>query len=141
MRSGVSKIIPSTSSPSDAGAVVVKNQSGEEETLEADVVIMGVGVAPATEYLKRSEGFTDLIDKSGAVHVDEYLRVKGLDGSVFAIGKSRQLCFSISSAHVSPGDIAMYPQPGTGEPRRIEHWNVSPRSYRGLLIVRLLNSA
>jgi hypothetical protein len=33
------------------------------------------------------------------------------------------------------GDIAMYPQPGTGEMRRIEHWNVS-RSL--ILIIDLL---
>ena len=86
MRSQVSKILPSTSDPSSVGTVVVKGPSGQEESLPADVVIMGVGVAPATEYLKASKGFENLVDKSGAITVDEHLRVKGLDGSVYAIG-------------------------------------------------------
>jgi hypothetical protein len=90
MQSQVSKIHPSVSSPSDVGSVFVKGPSGQEEELEADIVIMGVGVAPATEYLKNSEGFKDLVDKSGAVQVDELLRVKGLDGSVYAIGRLHQ---------------------------------------------------
>ena len=107
MQSSVSKITPSSSSPSSVGSVFVKGPSGQETELPADVVVMGVGVAPATEYLKASEGTKNLVDKSGAIQVDDYLRVKGLDGSVYAIG-----------------DIAMYPQPGTGELRRIEHWNV-----------------
>jgi len=112
MQAKVDKIIPSQSDPSKAGAVVVVDTSGKSMTLPADVVIMGVGVAPATEYLKSSKGFEQALDKSGAVLVDEYLRVKGLDG-VYAIG-----------------DIAMYPQPGTGELRRIEHWNVAGNQGR-----------
>ena len=47
---------------------------------------MGVGVAPATEYLKNSKGFENVVDKTGAVQVDEYLRVKGLN-DVYAIGR------------------------------------------------------
>lgn len=106
MRSKVDKIVPSSSDPNKASAVVVVEESGERVTLEADAVIMGVGVAPATEYLKQSKGFEQVVDKTGAVTVDELLRVKGVE-NVFAIG-----------------DIALYPQPGTGELRRIEHWNV-----------------
>jgi len=113
MQSKVGKIVPSQTDPSKAGAVVVTHPSGENVTLKADVVLMGVGVAPATEYLKASEGFN--VDKSGAITVDEYLRVKGLDGSVYAIG-----------------DIALYPQPGTGELRRIEHWNVAGNQGRAV---------
>lgn len=111
----MSKLVPSVSSPSDVGTVVVKGPDGQEKELAADVVIMGVGVAPATEYLKNSEGVKDLVDKSGAIAVDEYLKVKGLDGSVYAIG-----------------DIALYPQPGTGELRRIEHWNVAGNQGRAV---------
>ncbi|KAI0324656.1 hypothetical protein GY45DRAFT_1262449 [Cubamyces sp. BRFM 1775] len=114
MQSKVEKIIPSESDPSQAGAVVVTSSTGQTTTLPADVIVMGVGVAPATEYLKSSKGFEQVVDKSGAVHVDEYLRVKGID-SVYAIG-----------------DIAMYPQPGTGEPRRIEHWNVAGNQGRAV---------
>lgn len=107
MKSQVSKIIPSAADPSKAGTILV----GEQQ-LPADVVVMGVGVAPATEFLKSSHGFESALDKSGAVLVDEYLRVKDLD-NVYAIG-----------------DIAMYPQPGTGELRRIEHWNVAGNQGR-----------
>ncbi|PCH42677.1 hypothetical protein WOLCODRAFT_163963 [Wolfiporia cocos MD-104 SS10] len=111
MQAQASKIIASKSDPSRAEAVVVKSSAGEQ-TIHADVVIMGVGVAPATEFLKGNKGFEGALDKSGAVLVDEFLRVKGLDG-VYAIG-----------------DIAMYPQPGTGELRRIEHWNVAGNQGR-----------
>lgn len=108
MQSKVLKIVPSTTDPNKAGSIVVGLPSGEELELQADAVIMGVGAAPATEYLKNSKGFEELVDKTGAITTDEFLRVKGLDGNVYAIG-----------------DIALYPQPGTGELRRIEHWNVS----------------
>ena len=68
----VSKLIPSDSSSSQVGAVVVKGPDGQEETLPADVVVMGVGVAPATEYLRNSAVFDTLIDKTGAISVDEF---------------------------------------------------------------------
>lgn len=97
MKSGVSKILPSSSNSSVVGSVVIKGESGHEETLPADVVVMGVGVAPATEYLKNSEGIAQLVDKSGAIAVDEYLKVKGLDGSVYAIGKHRTRALQFSS--------------------------------------------
>lgn len=109
----MSKLVPSSSSPTDVGTVVVKGPDGTETSLPADVVIMGVGVGPATEYLKNSAGIS--LDKTGAVEVDEFLRVQGLDGSVYAIG-----------------DIALYPQPGTGEKRRIEHWNVAGNHGRAV---------
>lgn len=89
MQSKIGKIVPSSSDTSKAEAVVVTHPSGEEVTLEADAVIMGVGVAPATEFLKKSPGFEQFVDKTGAVTVDEFLKVKGLDGSVYAIGEFR----------------------------------------------------
>ncbi|KAI0787999.1 hypothetical protein C8Q74DRAFT_1255286 [Fomes fomentarius] len=113
-QSKVEKIITSDSDPSIAGAVVVTSNSGQSTTLQADVVVMGVGVAPATEYLKNSKGFEQVVDKTGAVQVDEYLKVKGLS-DVYAIG-----------------DIALYPQHGTGESRRIEHWNVAGNQGRAV---------
>lgn len=109
--------MPSATDPNVASSVVVGLPSGEELELQADAVVMGVGVAPATEFLRNSKGFEQLVDRTGAIAVDEFLRVKGLDGSVYAIG-----------------DIASYPQPGTGESRRIEHWNVS--SLLGIVFVR-----
>ncbi|THH31451.1 hypothetical protein EUX98_g2754 [Antrodiella citrinella] len=108
MQTKVNKIVPSSSDPSKAGAVVITDSTGNNVTLETDAVIMGVGVAPATEFLRASKGFEQAVDKTGAVAVDEFLKVKGLDGSVYALG-----------------DIASYPQPRTGEQRRIEHWNVA----------------
>lgn len=89
MKSQTSKFLPSSSNPASVGAVVIKDESGHEVTLPADVVITGVGVAPATQYLKDSEGIRDLLDRTGAIAVDEYLKVKGLDGSVFAIGEHK----------------------------------------------------
>lgn len=78
MQTKVSKIHPSSSNPSLAGSVEIPNQ-----TLSADVVIMGVGVAPATDYLKGS-GVN--LEKDGGLAVDEYLTVKGLE-DVYAIGR------------------------------------------------------
>ncbi|PIL29845.1 hypothetical protein GSI_08052 [Ganoderma sinense ZZ0214-1] len=112
MQSKIEKIVPSGQDSSLAGSVVIQGSSGESTTLEADVVVMGVGVAPATEYLKNSKGFEQVVGRDGAVQVDEFLKVKGID-SVYAIG-----------------DIALYPQPGTGELRRIEHWNVAGNQGR-----------
>ncbi|KAI0090249.1 hypothetical protein BDY19DRAFT_939199 [Irpex rosettiformis] len=114
MESSVSKLLPSSTSPTSVGAVIVESSSGHETTLEADAVIMGVGVAPATEYLKASKGFEGVLDRSGGVAVDELLKVKGLE-DVYAVG-----------------DIALYPQPGTGEQRRIEHWNVAGNQGRAV---------
>ncbi|KAF9561966.1 flavoprotein [Agrocybe pediades] len=101
MSSKVDKIVPKEDSPNEAGGVVVNGT-----TIPCDFVIMGVGVAPATEFLKGS-GIE--IEKDGGVKVDQYLRVKtGPDTKdVYAIG-----------------DIAIYPQTSGGE-TRIEHWNVA----------------
>lgn len=83
MQSKVEKIVPREDDPSLAGSVVVNG-----ETLLADFVIMGVGVAPATEFLK-SSGIE--LEKGGGIEVDEYLRVVKLPAAnienVFAIGR------------------------------------------------------
>jgi NADPH-dependent 2,4-dienoyl-CoA reductase/sulfur reductase-like enzyme len=112
MQSKVSKILPSTSDSSLAGSVIVQGPSGDETTLEADFVVMGVGVGPATKFLKDSPGWE--LERDGGVRVDEYLRVVGKE-HVYAVG-----------------DIAHFPQAETGEVRRIEHWNVSCASWVGL---------
>ena len=85
MQSKVEKIIPSDSDSSLAGSVVVTSSSGESTTLQADVVVMGVGVGPATEFLRNSKGFEQAVDRTGAVQVDEFIKVKGLV-NVYAIG-------------------------------------------------------
>jgi apoptosis-inducing factor 3 len=99
--------------PSTSVKTICKEQSDSEtltkvelatgETLVADLVIMGVGVRPATDYLKAS-GWE--LEKDGSVKVDELLRVPG-HTDVYAIG-----------------DIATYPQLPLGPYRRVEHWNV-----------------
>jgi NAD(P)H-nitrite reductase large subunit len=73
----VEKIIPSESDPSLAASVVVNGQ-----TLPADFIVMGVGVVPATEFLKQS-GFQ--LEKDGGIKVDEYLAVQGKE-NIYAVG-------------------------------------------------------
>lgn len=93
MQTKVNKIIPSSENPSVASGVEVNG-----EVLPADFIIMGVGVAPATEFLKDS-GIE--LEKDGGVKVDEYLRVAsgppGLKG-VFAIGNQTSYCRSAMCA-------------------------------------------
>lgn len=90
MQSKVSKLVPSETDSSVVGSVVVENGP----TLEADFVVMGVGVAPATGFLKDS-GLT--LERDGGVRVDEFLRVVGQE-DVYAIGnKMRYLLRSLLS--------------------------------------------
>ncbi|KAF5342112.1 hypothetical protein D9611_001598 [Ephemerocybe angulata] len=113
MQSKIDKIVAAENSTLANGVVVTG------ETLPADFVIMGVGVAPATEFLKGS-GLE--IEKDGGIKVNEYLRVKsGPDTqNVYAIGLSKDT-----------GDVAIYPQ-HTGGEVRIEHWNVAGNHGRAV---------
>jgi apoptosis-inducing factor 3 len=107
LQANVDRIIASETDPTQAAAVQITSEDGTTETLEADCFIMGVGVAPATEFLKQSDGFPkEAIQRDGGIAVDEYLKVQGLE-DVYAVG-----------------DIAFYPQLFNGENRRVEHWNV-----------------
>jgi len=91
------------------------NKEGQKEIIEADFVVVGAGVSPATEFLRQSDGFPQsALQKDGGVLVDEFLRVPGLD-DVFAIG-----------------DIAVYPRIPQGEEIRIEHWNVAGNHGRAV---------
>ncbi|MEH2398497.1 FAD-dependent oxidoreductase [Nostoc sp.] len=76
------------------------------DRLKADIVIVGIGVQPATDFL---EGI-DLYPKDGSVVVDEYLRAA--DGIYAA------------------GDIARYPDWRTNESLRVEHWRVAAQQGR-----------
>ena len=72
-------------------------------SVEADLVILGVGVSPRTA-LAEAAG----IKTNNGVIVDEMLQT--------------------SSANVfAAGDMARYPEPVSGEPTRIEHWVVAER--------------
>ncbi|KAK4184431.1 cytochrome P450 [Podospora australis] len=109
MSAGVEKAEPSTSNPSTVGSVHLKDGT----KLDADLVILGVGVVPATEYLKDNSVVE--LQQDGSLKVDEYFSVVGLK-DVYAIG-----------------DIASFPYhgpAGDGKYVRIEHWNVAQKAGR-----------
>lgn len=74
----------------------VELDSGEK--LEADLVVVGIGVQPATDFV---EGLL-MDEKDGSIVVNQYLQATP---SVYAAG-----------------DIAQFPHFITGQPVRIEHW-------------------
>jgi len=78
-------------------------ESGEE--LEADFVVMGVGVQPATEFLKGMD-----LNSDGSLSVDKNFQVAG---DIYAAG-----------------DIAGFIDWRTGERIRIEHWRLSEQHGR-----------
>lgn len=111
MGASADKATPSKSDSSKVGAVHLKDGT----TLVADLVIEGVGVAPATEYLKENSAVT--LEKDGSIKTDESFAVNGIK-DVYAIG-----------------DIATYPYHGpggNGSPVRIEHWNVAQNAGRSV---------
>jgi NADPH-dependent 2,4-dienoyl-CoA reductase/sulfur reductase-like enzyme len=75
------------------------------QTLDADLVIVGIGVKPATEFLKGIR-----LNSDGSIPVDGYLRAAD---DVYAAG-----------------DIARFPDWRTGEPIRIEHWRLAEQHGR-----------
>ena len=106
---GIDKAEPSGSDPSKVGAVCLKDGT----RLEADLVILGIGVTPATEFLRDNKVLR--LEKDGSIATDENYQVKGLK-DVYAIG-----------------DIATFPYHGPGgegKPTRIEHWSVAQNSGR-----------
>lgn len=112
LNAGVEKATPSDSNPSSVGAVHLQDGT----VLPADVVILGVGVRPATDFLRQNAAIT--LEKDGSIATDAHFAVPGLEESVFAIG-----------------DIATYPYHGPGgggASVRIEHWNVAQNSGRGV---------
>jgi NADPH-dependent 2,4-dienoyl-CoA reductase/sulfur reductase-like enzyme/nitrite reductase/ring-hydroxylating ferredoxin subunit len=71
------------------------------KTISADAVVLGVGVRPATNFLK--EAFS--LDKDGGLPVTAQLLAAP---NVYAAG-----------------DIASFPLAATGRPTRIEHWRLA----------------
>eukprot|EP00128_Syssomonas_multiformis_P006157 Colp12_sorted_trinity150504_noHs@6846 len=88
----------------------VKLDNGEE--LPADLVLLGVGVAPATAYVKRDAGIT--VERDGSIVADQTLQCAS---DVFVAG-----------------DIARFPLPLAGGAVRIEHYQVA--QYTGALAAR-----
>jgi len=68
------------------------------ETIPADMVIAGIGVVPAVAYLQGTN-----LTANGGVPVNSHLETQ------------------VSGIYAA-GDIAIVPDPFTGEGRRIEHW-------------------
>jgi NADPH-dependent 2,4-dienoyl-CoA reductase/sulfur reductase-like enzyme/nitrite reductase/ring-hydroxylating ferredoxin subunit len=75
------------------------------ERIEADMVVVGVGVHPATDFL---EGIR--LREDGGINVDEYMRA--------------------ADDLYAAGDIACFPCPRTGERARIEHWRTAQQQGR-----------
>ncbi|KAK0864556.1 Apoptosis-inducing factor 1 [Friedmanniomyces endolithicus] len=112
LSASVSHGSPSTADKSKIGKVVLKD--GTE--LEADLVIEGTGVKPATQYVQSNDKI-QLHEKDKSIIVDSSYAVKGLQ-DVYAIG-----------------DIATYPYHGpggNGAPVRIEHWDVAMNMGRSV---------
>src|SRR5215470_8752180 len=86
----------------DAVEAVVLD-SGDQ--IETDLVILGVGVKPATDFLA---GFT--LHEDNSVIVDQHMQAA--DGLYAA------------------GDVASFPNPRTGEHQRIEHWRTAMQQGR-----------
>ncbi|MGB3758367.1 MAG: FAD-dependent oxidoreductase [Rivularia sp. (in: cyanobacteria)] len=76
------------------------------ESLNADLVVVGIGVSPVTEFLQGVE----LNEKDKSVNVDEYLQ-------------------AADNTYVA-GDIARFPYAATGKPTRIEHWRLAQQHGR-----------
>lgn len=83
-------------------AVVLDNG----DRLPADLVIVGIGIEPATDFIEAMK----LHPGDGSIVVDAYLRAVE---SVFAAG-----------------DVARYPDPRSGSDIRIEHWRLAAQHGR-----------
>ncbi|KAL8856817.1 MAG: hypothetical protein Q9198_010756, partial [Flavoplaca austrocitrina] len=109
MGASVDSAKASSDDKSRVGSVALKDGTN----LPADLVVLGVGVTPATEYLQENGAIQ--LEKDGSIRTNESFEVEGHSG-VYAIG-----------------DIATYPYHGpggNGSLTRIEHWNVAQNAGR-----------
>ncbi|HYY96902.1 MAG TPA: FAD-dependent oxidoreductase [Pyrinomonadaceae bacterium] len=87
----------------DGAVKAVVLDSGER--VEADLVVVGVGVRPATDFLRGVN-----LHEDGGVIVDEYM--------------------CAANGVYAAGDIACFRSPLTGERQRIEHWRTAQQQGR-----------
>ena len=87
------------------GASVTAVELDDGTVLDADLVVVGVGVRPVTDFVEGVE-----LDADGGVPVDDQLRVAP---GVWAAG-----------------DVARYREPHTGRDVRIEHWRLAEQHGR-----------
>jgi 3-phenylpropionate/trans-cinnamate dioxygenase ferredoxin reductase component len=97
----------------DGRVEAVTTTSGERR--DAELVVVGIGVVPETEFLEDSG-----LELSDGVVVNE--RFETSQAGVYAVG-----------------DVARFYDPVFGRPRRIEHW--SNANYQGAELGRLLAGA
>ncbi|KAJ3159658.1 hypothetical protein HK101_001030 [Irineochytrium annulatum] len=105
MEAMLDRFEPNAKNPKKIGAAVLK--TGEK--IPADVIIIGAGVIPKTDYLK-STGIT--LDRDQGITVEATMKVPNFP-DVYVVG-----------------DIARYPYHLTGESVRVEHWNVAQNQGR-----------
>ncbi len=79
----------------------------DDGRLDADLVVVGVGVEPVTDFLRHVD-----VNEDGSLSVDEHLAVRGVD-DLFAAG-----------------DVARFLDWRTGTPIRIEHWRLAQQLGR-----------
>ena len=88
--------------------VVKEAELDSGEKLPVDLVIIGTGVSPATDFLQGVELADD-----GGIPVDSSMHVAGLAPGLYAAG-----------------DIAQFPLPRSDKTLRIEHWRVAQQHAR-----------
>lgn len=59
--------------------------SSSGKTIEAETVVMATGISPASDFLKSGE-LASSLNEYGWIETDDFFRVKGGDGKIFAIG-------------------------------------------------------
>ncbi|KAG2182084.1 hypothetical protein INT43_007011 [Umbelopsis isabellina] len=94
----------------DGGKATGSVKLKDGTNLPADVVVLGVGVGPQTDYLKNSKSFK--LEEDGSLKVDQHFKVEGFD-NIYATG-----------------DIATFPYQHTGNPLRIEHFGFAENTGR-----------
>ncbi len=89
---------------SDNGTATTTTVLADGTRLESDLVIVGIGVRPATDFI---QGTT--LNKDGSLTVDASMKL------------TDPACPNVWAA----GDIATFPHPQTGQPIRVEHWRLA----------------